>query len=198
VEGVRWLQARPRLAIFFTATLIPFVLVMAGNYLFPIYVAQTLQASAVYFAAGDIAFAVGAILAGFLLPRLIGRHGAASTIPATMLIFLAGLIVIIVLRFPVAFVLAGALLGFGNAGCRVARSALLMERVPNEVMGRVSGTYQILDRVLRTALVMSMVIIDTHGPPAGYMLLTTVLLLAFLGVMQTRGAVRPAGAGVPS
>ena len=192
-EGVRWLRARPRLAFFFTCSLVPFVVVMAGNYLFPIYVAQTLQASAVYFAAGDIAFAVGAILAGFLLPRLIGRHSAANTIPATMLVFLAGLLVIILLRFPATFVLAGALLGFGNAGCRVARSALLLERVPNEMMGRVSGFYQILDRVLRTGLVMSMVIIDTHGPPAGYMLLTAVLLLAFFGVMQTRGAVRPAG-----
>ena len=163
---------------------------MAGNYLFPIYVAQTLQASAQYFAAGEIAFALGSILAGFFLPQLIGRHSAATTIPLTMFVFLAGLIVLVVLRFPVTFVLAGALLGFGNAGCRVARSALLLQLVPNDVMGRVSGFYQVLDRVLRTGLVMSMVIIDTHGPPAGYALLTGVLLLALLGVLQTRESVR--------
>jgi MFS family permease len=195
--GWLWLRARPRLAVFFTCTLVPFLVVMAGNYLFPIYVAQTLQAGAGWFAGGEIAFAVGAIAAGFLLPRLIGRHSAANTIPATMLVFLAGLVVLIVLRFPPAFLVAGALLGFGNAGCRVARSALLLHLVPNDVMGRVGGFFLVLDRVLRTVLVMAMAVIDTHGPPGGYIVLTAVLLVAFFGVLQTRAAVRPAAA-VPS
>ncbi len=193
-EGWHWLATRPRLAIFFTCTLVPFTVVMAANYLFPIYVAQTLRASAITFAGGEITFAGGAILAGFLLPRLISEHSAARTIPATVLVFLAGLLVVIVLRFPLAYLLAGALLGFGNAGSRVARSALMLHLVPNEVMGRVGGFYQVLDRVLRTALVMAMVIIDLHGPPAGFMLLTAVLLLAFVGILQTRDIARPPAA----
>ncbi len=197
-EGWRWLRARPRLTLFFTCSLVPFLVVMAGNYLFPIYVAQTLRASAVWFAGGEIAFAVGAIVAGFWLPRLIGQHSAASTIPATMLVFLAGLIVLIVFRFPLAFLLAGALLGFGNAGCRVARSALLLHLVPNEVMGRVNGFYLVFDRVMRTLLVYAMVIIDTHGPPAGYAVLTGLFLIAFFGVMQSRSAVRVSATAVPA
>jgi MFS-type transporter involved in bile tolerance (Atg22 family) len=108
-----------------------------------------------------------------------------------MLVFLAGLLVVITLRLPLAFLIASALIGFGNAGSRVARSALLLHLVPNEVMGRVGGFYQVLDRILRTTLVLAMGIIDTQGPPAGFMLLTIVFLLAFAGVMQTRAAVRP-------
>jgi MFS family permease len=188
-DGWLWLRARPRIAVFFTCSLLPFVILMASNYLFPIYVAQTLQASAAIFAGSEITFALGAILAGFLLPRLIGEHSAAATIPATMLVFLAGLVVVITLRFPIA----SALIGFGNAGSRVARSALLLHLVPNEVMGRVGGFYQVLDRILRTTLVLAMAIIDTQGPPAGFMLLTAVFLLAFAGVLQTRAAVRPMG-----
>lgn len=194
--GWRWLRERPRLAVFFTCSLVPFLVVMAGNYLFPIYVAQTLQASALYFAGGEITFAAGAIVAGFMLPRLIGRHSAANTIPGTMLVFLVGLVVLIVFRFPLAFLVAGALLGFGNAGCRVARSALLLHLVPNEVMGRVGGFYQVLDRVLRTLLVMAMAVIDVHGPPAGYLVLTGVFLVAFVGVLQSRRSVRTADAPV--
>ena len=196
--GWRWLRERPALAVFFTCSLVPFLIVMAGNYLFPIYVSQTLQASAVYFAGGEIAFALGAVVAGFVLPRLIGQHSAANTIPATMLVFLAGLLFLIVFRFPLTFLVAGALLGFGNAGCRVARSALLLHLVPNEVMGRVGGFYQVLDRVLRTVLVMSMAVIDVHGPPAGYLVLTAVLLVALFGVVQSRGAVRVSAAAVPA
>lgn len=189
-EGWRWLRERPQLTIFLTCSLLPFVAVMAGNYLFPIYVARTLQASAAIFAGGEITFAVGAIVAGFLLPRLIGRHTAASTIPVTMLVFLAGLVLVIALHLPAVYLAAGVLLGFGNAGCRVARSALLLHIVPIEMMGRVGGFYQVLDRVLRTLLVMSMVVIDRHGPPAGFAILVAVMVLALAGVMQTRPVLR--------
>ena len=193
-EGSRWLRERPRLALFFTCSLIPFIIVMTGNYLYPVYVAQTLRASAAWFAAGEIAFAIGAIAAGFILPRLIGRHSAANTIPATMLVFLAGLLVLIFLQLPLPFLIAGALLGFGNAGCRVARSALLLHTIPNDFMGRIGGFYNVLDRVLRTILVYAMLLLQNEGAPIGYLALSLVLLVALFGVLQSRCAVRPSTA----
>jgi MFS family permease len=195
--GWRWLRDRPKLTVFLTCSLLPFIIVMTGNYLFPIYVTETLHADAIWFAGGEIAFAIGAILAGALLPRLIAQHTAATTIPGTMFVFLAGLLAVIVLRFPLTYLAAGALLGFGNAGCRVARSALLLHIVPNEVMGRVGGFYQVLDRVLRTLLVMSMAVIDRHGPPAGFLVLLAVLLVALFGVLQTRLALREVETAAP-
>ncbi len=197
-EGWRWLVDRPLLGLFFTCTLIPFVIVMAGNYLLPIYVAQTLRAGPGWFAAGEIAFALGAIAAGFMLPRLIGRHSASDTLPGTMLVFLAGLLIVLVAPYPLAFLVAGLLLGFGNAGTRVARSALLMHLVPNHMMGRVGGFYQVLDRVLRTLLVMAMVVIDTHGPVAGYLILAVLAVLALAGALHSRATVRSAMAAPAS
>jgi MFS family permease len=199
-EGWHWLHARPQLAIFLTCSLLPFVAVMAGNYLFPIYVAQTLHAPAALFAGGEILFAAGAVIAGAFLPRLIAQHSAATTIPGTMLAFLAGLLVFIFIRHPIAYLAGSVLCGFGNAGCRVARSALMLHLVPNAVMGRVGVFYNLLDRVLRTLLVSSMVIIDVHGAPAGYMLLAGILVIAFVGVLSTRNVLRPAAnaALVPS
>lgn len=198
-EGWRWLRERPQLTLFFACSLVPFVLVMAGNYLFPIYVSQTLQASSAWFAGGEISFAFGAMMAGFILPRLIGRHSAANTIPVTMLLFLAGLLMLCVLRVPLAYLAAGLLLGFGNAGGRVARAALLLHTVPNAFMGRVAVFYNVIDRLLRTVLVFGMTIIDFHGPPAGFMLLAAVLVLALIGVMQSRAAVQaPRAEAVPA
>lgn len=195
LEGWRWLRERPQLTWFFTCSLVPFLIVMAGNYLFPIYVTQTLQADAKVFAGGEILFALGAIAAGFVLPRLIGRHSAANTIPVTMTVFLGGLLVLILLRLPIAFFAATVLLGFGNAGGRVARSALLLHTVPNEIMGRVGGFYNVLDRVLRTLLVLAMGVIDYFGPTSGFILLALVQVLAIYGVLQSRAAVRPPTAG---
>ncbi len=192
-DGWRWLRERPQLTLFFTCSLMPFIVLMAGNYLFPIYVSQTLQADARVFAGGEITFAAGAILAGLLLPKLIGRHSAANTIPGTMLMFLGGMLLVIFMRAPAVYLFAGAMLGFGNAGCRVARSALLLHTVPNEVMGRVGGFYNVLDRVLRTVLVLAMGIIELYGPTSGFAVLAVVLLVAFIGVMQSRAALRAPG-----
>lgn len=189
-EGWRWLRDRPRLTVFLTCSLLPFVVVMAGNYLFPIYVSQTLHAGAAWFAGGEIVFALGAVFAGALLPRLISQHSAATTIPGTMLVFLLGLVLVITIRHPLIYLAAGALLGFGNAGCRVARSALLLHIVPNDMMGRVGGFYSVFDRLLRTGLVLAMGIIELSGPPAGFMLLLAVLVLALVGVLQSRSALR--------
>jgi len=177
--------------VFFPCTLLPFVAVMAANYLFPVYVSQTLAAGPEWFAGGEITFAAGAILAGLLLPRLISRHSATATVPITMLVFLGGLLLLAAVDLPLPYLCAGALLGFGNAGCRVARSALLLHLVPTTVMGRVGGFFQVLDRVLRTALVLAMEIIDAHGPPVGFALLAVLLLLALAGELRTRAAARP-------
>jgi MFS family permease len=192
VEGWRWLRDRPRLTVFLTCSLMPFIIVMAGNYLFPIYVSQTLHAGAGWFAGGEITFALGAIAAGALLPRLIGQHSAANTIPGTMLVFAGGLVLILLVRLPLVYLAAGTLLGFGNAGCRVARSALMLHLIPNEVMGRVGGFYNVLDRILRTLLVLAMGVIQFAGPPAGFAILLAVLMLALIGVLQSRSTLRSA------
>jgi MFS family permease len=189
-QGWTWLRARPLLAFFLTCSTVPSVVLMAGNYLFPIYVAQTLQVGSVWFAGGEIVYALGAILAGALLPRLTAQHSAGTTIPGTMIVFLVGIALVIVLRLPPVYLAAGALLGFGNAGCRVARSALLLNIVPNEMMGRVGGFYNVFDRILRTALVLAVGIIEASGPPAGFMILLAVLLLALIGVFLSRSALR--------
>ena len=198
IEGWNWLRERPQLAIFLTCSLIPFIIVMAANYLFPIYVSDTLHASAGYFAGGEITFALGAMAAGAMLPRLLSRHSAAATIPGTMIVFLIGILVVIFVRAPVAYLLAGVALGFGNAGCRVARSALMLHIIPNQVMGRIGGFYNVLDRVLRTVFVLAMGIIDLYGPPAGFIVLGIILIVALAGVLQTRVVLQSTEAAIPA
>src|SRR5262249_45270662 len=56
-EGWRWLHERAQLSVFFACTLVPFILVMVSNYLFPVYVAEELHAGATVFGNGEICFA---------------------------------------------------------------------------------------------------------------------------------------------
>jgi MFS family permease len=197
-EGWRWLRTQPVLALFLTCSLMPFITVMASNYLFPVYVAETLRADARVFGLGEILFAFGSVVAGFLLPRLIAQHSAFQTIAATMLVYATGLAVIVLFHFSMCYFAAVVLLGFGNAGCRVARSALVLNLVPNEVMGRVTVFYNLFDRMMRTGLVAALSIIDISGPPAGFLILLIVVLIAYLGVLRSRHSIKISAETLPS
>lgn len=187
-EGFRWLAERPRLAVFLTCSLVPFIVVMAGNYLVPVYVSRTLNEGPWVFAASEVTFAIGAVFAGLILPRLISQHTSARTIPFTLALFVLGVALQAAIPHTVVFLLAMMLLGFGNAGSRVARSALMLHVVPNEVMGRITVFYSVVDRILRTLLVSSMVIVDYHGPRSGFAVLLIVIAAALVGAILSRQA----------
>ncbi len=196
--GWAWLSARPQLNLFLTCSLLPFIALMTANYLFPIFVAQTLHAGAGYFAGGEITFALGAMAAGAILPRLLSRTNAETTIPGTIISFLAAIAALLIFRHPVIYLIAGAFLGFGNAGCRVARNTLMLHVVPNEVMGRVTVFYSVFDRLLRTLLVYAMVVVDVYGPPSGFLILFAVVTLALIGVLYSRRSVHATAVATPA
>ena len=194
-EGWRWLRDRPRLTVFFTASMMPFIAVMVGNYLFPIYIAQTLHAGAWVFGAGEIVFAAGAVLAGFSLPGFIAEHSARNTVPATIAVFAAGAAVLVLFPATVPYMFASLLLGFGNAGRRVARSAAMLHLIDNKVMGRVGSFFHAYDRVLRTVLTSAVIaIVAAGGARPAFALLLVLVLVGLAAVFRSRSALAPAPA----
>jgi MFS family permease len=194
-EGWSWLRDRPRLTVFFAASLMPFIAVMVGNYLFPIYIAQTLHAGAWVFGAGEIVFALGAIIAGLSLPRLIAAHSARQTVPLTIVVFAAGAALLVLLPHIAIYLAAALLLGFGNAGSRVARSAAMLHLIDNKVMGRVGSFFHAYDRVLRTALTSAVIaIVAAGGARPAFALLLLLVLVSLVAVWQSRSALQPATA----
>ncbi len=192
-EGWQWLRERPQLTVFFAASLMPFIAVMVGNYLFPIYIAQTLGAGAWVFGAGEIVFAAGAVLAGFSLPRLIATHSARRTVPITMALFALGAALLVLFPNIPLYLAAALLLGFGNAGSRVARSAALLHLVDNKVMGRVGSFFHAYDRVLRTVLTSAVIaIVAAGGARPAFALLLVLVLLGLVAVLRSR-TVLPTG-----
>jgi MFS family permease len=194
-EGWAWLRDRPRLTVFFAASLMPFIAVMVGNYLFPIYIAQTLGAGAWVFGAGEIVFAAGAIIAGFSLPRLIATHSARSTVPFTVAVFAVGAALLVLFPNIGVYLLAALLLGYGNAGSRVARSAAILHLVDNKVMGRVGSFFYAYDRVLRTVLTSAVIaIVAAHGARPAFALLLGLVLVSLVAVLRSRSALQAVSA----
>lgn len=190
-EGGRWLRDRPRLCVFLLATYVPFVAVMVGNFLFPIYVDRVLAASSDVFGRGEVVFALGAILSALLIPKLATRHGADRTIIVTMALFLCGLVMLSVFNVTPLYYAALLLLGFGNAGSRVARGALVLNLVPNAVMGRVQMFFSVFDRLLRTVLTFGATMIVARASASlGFACLSLLLLIAFVTMLASRSSIR--------
>ena len=190
-EGGRWLRDRPRLCVFLLATYVPFVVVMVGNFLFPLYVDRVLAASSEVFGRGEVVFALGAILSALLIPKLATRHGADRTIVVTMALFLGGLVMLSVFAVTPLYYAALLLLGFGNAGSRVARGALVLNLVPNTVMGRVQMFFSVFDRLLRTLLTFGATMIVARASPSlGFACLGGILLIAFITMLASRSSIR--------
>lgn len=134
-EGFAYLKTRPLLVMFFLCALMPFLCVMVGNYLYPVYITSVLHGGANVLGAADMIFAIGAVVAGLTVPLLMQRLGSYYTTILSFVIF--GLSIVFFYVFPLVsiFLLFKTLNGWGNAGSRVARNTILMEMVPNHLIG---------------------------------------------------------------
>jgi MFS family permease len=198
-EGVSYLQQRPRLSIVMLASFLPFLALMVANYLAPIFVRDTLGMGSEVYGAGEVSYAVGAVVAGLSVPFINGKIGLIPT-----LLFTIGLYTIAVALNPIlpiagVFLVSFLLQGWGNAGSRVARSILVLKTVPNEIIGRVNLLYGAIERLLRAALLALVTyLLKDWGPNISYFILAGVCLVGWLLVAACRNVrthkVEPASA----
>ncbi|MEY2609058.1 MAG: hypothetical protein QOH31_6955, partial [Verrucomicrobiota bacterium] len=151
-EGVSYLQQRPRLSIVMFASFLPFLALMVANYLSPIFVRDTLGMGSEVYAAGEISYAIGAVVAGLSIPFINGKIGLIPTLFFTIGCYTIAVALNPILPVTAVFLISFMLQGWGNAGSRVARSILVLKTVPNEIIGRVNLFYSAIERLLRAAL----------------------------------------------
>jgi MFS family permease len=194
-EAWDWLRERPALSLFLLCSFVPFLCIMVSNYLYPIFVSHTLHASPAVYGRGEMVFAVGAVAAGLLTPQLTARFSHARTVVALSVVFMAGLALTWLWPRTGPFYAAMLLQGLGNAGVRVARNVIVLEAVPNAIMGRVHVFFLVFERSLRTLLILLMTaLVDTRGAPFCFALLLLVSLAAFAGLLRSRPAAEHAQA----
>jgi len=190
-EGVTYLRQRPRLSVVIFGSFLPFLALMVGNYLAPIFVKDVLQAGPAIYALGEITYGVGAVAAGLTVPALNRRAGLIPTLLATVSVFAVAVVVNPI--FPAICVLLASFVfqGWGNAGSRVARTTLILQTVPNAIVGRVTLFYSALERLLRSALLaLATFQVATVGSKAGYWMLGAVAACGWLLIFACR-KIRP-------
>jgi MFS family permease len=186
-EGVSYLQQRPRLSIVMLASFLPFLALMVANYLSPIFVRDTLGMGSEVYAAGEVSYAVGAVVAGLSVPFINGKIGLVPTLLFTIGLYTIAVALNPILPVAVVFLVSFLLQGWGNAGSRVARSILVLKTVPNEIIGRVNLLYGAIERLLRAALLALVTyLLKDWGPNVSYFILAGVCLVGWLLVAACR------------
>ncbi len=151
--GAIYFRKHPWRFWFLLATLMPFIIIMVTNYVFPIYVNQVLEAAGDVYGMSELLLAMGAMTAGWLIPLLVKRFQEVKLICITMGVFLAGSIIMLGLPNTPVFLGVAILLGFGNAGSRVLRNTLLMKWVPKNRIGRVHAVLRVIGLGIRIILI---------------------------------------------
>ena len=132
----------------------PYVAVVSGNYLKPIFIAQLLKGSPGTLAESEIIYAISAVAAGMLAPFLIKKMGEFQSAMMFSLIYVAGSIMMPMFPIIGIFFLFQVSHGTGNAGNRISRNTLVMRNVPAEEIGRFNGNVQILVVMARISLLV--------------------------------------------
>ncbi|MDP5274766.1 MFS transporter [Chengkuizengella axinellae] len=186
-EGYVYLKDQPLLFFFLLSAFIPFITVMVTNYVFPIYIEATLQASGSIYGLQGMLFGFGSLLAGIFIPVFIKKFGNVQIILIGILTFTISMIFISIFPFTLLFLILSILRGFGNASTRVARNTLMMETIPNEKMGRVNSLFETIGLMLRITLIGSFtVVIPTVGTILPVSILSLILVMAVIVAWVSR------------
>jgi MFS family permease len=187
LEGLNYLRQRPRLSVIVFCSFVPFLALMVANYLNPIFVKNELRAGAEIYGLGEITYAIGAVLAGLFVPLINRRCGLVPTLLITVAIFALASAAIPTFPTTTVFLIAFMVQGLGNAGSRVARSILVLQTVPNELVGRITLFYSALERLLRSIfLAIATAQVATMGTKPGYWLTVAITLAAWFAIVAAR------------
>lgn len=153
--GIDYLRANPYFALFGMLSYSVFISVLVAiYYLVPKYTEVHLGGDIADFGIFRGAFSLGAVLAGVLIVYLFRNTRPSKAV--LIMGFVAALFYFIGL-FNTAlwlFYLLGVVLGVCNAGTRIMRAAYIFKRVPNNIIGRVSGIFNLYHMTFRFAFTL--------------------------------------------
>jgi MFS family permease len=185
-NGWEYLKSHRAILIYGTASFCVFVtIIVIGFYINPLYVFNHLHKSADVFAASEMYYALGAILAGAATLTVFKRWSVPG---ATIILTMVAAVLYTVQGFTTTvglFYLAVLAMGLSNAGTRVLRTTYLMHEIPNQVYGRANGIFNMINVFMRVVFIFIFALpFFTTGDHVKYtLLILAVFLVAASGVM---------------
>ncbi|QQE74267.1 MFS transporter [Brevibacillus composti] len=185
-QSWQYIRSQKGFLVFGISAMMPFIAIMASNLLSPVYVNQTLKADVTVYSMGEVTYAVGAVAAGLLVSRMVGKVGQLPAMVGNTLLFAVVTIAMVAISQGWGFVAASIFFGWCNSSVRLVRQTLYMNVVPKQVMGRVMSFFNSVGMMMRLLLIgLFTYTVDYTGAGVGYLVLAGLLLLAALGIVTS-------------
>lgn len=183
--AIGFMKKQPGMFLFLLASSLPFIAVMLTNYLFPVYLADVLKVEGNIYGIQGMVYGLGAVLAGVFVPIAARKFEDERLIAAAMILFTMAMAFMVYLAIP-GYLFMMLFIAIGNSGARVARNAFMMDRIPNEIIGRVDGLLRAVGLLLRivllglfTGLVSIGQILLCFSTLAGILVIASVYVVVF-------------------
>ncbi|WP_243292262.1 MFS transporter [Bacillus sp. FJAT-47783] len=186
-EGFNYVKYEKKLMLFLLCAFMPFIAVMVGNYLFPVFIAQYLKANASTMGLLNLFYSSGAIIGSIIVTYVVRKIGSLNTTVITMLTYTLALVCTVIFNSVFLFLVFMLFCGAGNSGTRISRNTLMMEIIPQDIIGRVNGFLQAAGLLMRVTLVFIFTLINSMvNVRVSLLVLSVILVLSFIIVFTTR------------
>lgn len=153
-EGFHFLKKNPLLFYFGNASYTVFIFVLVSTHLlWPMYIDQHLNVSGGIYAATKVIYALGAVLSGFFITKLLLK---TNTIKSIIILMVTAAIAFFILTITQNFyylLFLSIFFGISNAGVRIMRVTYLFNHIPNHIIGRTNSVFQSINIFLRSVFI---------------------------------------------
>lgn len=179
-------QQKPLLALglfgysVFITSLVAFKIIIPG------YVKHWLTGDAAIFAIADLFFGLGALLAGIFINSAFNAKSRLQGIIGLLLLVTIIYGFFVFSKSPNVLFLGAILLGLSNTGVRILRWTVVFEAVDNQIIGRVSGVFKMMETLLRTSFILLLSLAwfqDGEQIRYGFLVFAIFTLFSALGLM---------------
>ncbi|SDY61466.1 Major Facilitator Superfamily protein [Evansella caseinilytica] len=181
--GLKFVCKKKNFLVFGMSVFVPFIILMVGNLLAPVYVSLDINESVTIFSMGELAYALGAVFAGLLVIVILKRVSQKGFLVVNILIFATLLTIMVIWGQGWFFILTYFYLGWTVASTRLVSQTIFMNIVPKYIMGRVLTALDMLALIVRVILLITFtIILDFLSAGIGYLLLSVISIIAAVGI----------------
>jgi len=153
-EGVQFLKANPLIFAFGNASYTVFIFVLVSTHLlWPMYIDQHLHVDGDIYATTKVLYAIGAVVSGFFITKLLKRMNTITAVIILMSIATLAFTILSISQNVLILLGLGFFFGITNAGVRILRVTYLFNHIPNHIIGRSNSVFQSVNIFLRSAFI---------------------------------------------
>jgi MFS transporter, DHA3 family, macrolide efflux protein len=153
-SGFMYLREHPKLFKFgILSHAIFVVLLVEVLYLVPIYIDKHLNEGADVYASSEILYSLGALFAGISIRKIFLKLKTVNSIIILQIISAAIFFLVSFTKEVSIFYAFSFLIGITNAGARVLRVAYIFKHIPNNIIGRTNGIFNLINILLRSTFI---------------------------------------------